>query len=77
MNKKPVHNVTFLLLVVGGLNWGLKAILNFDLVEALFGGVPLAQKIVYLFIGLSAIYELVDHKSNCNVCSVEKGNDKE
>ena len=46
------------LLVVGGLNWGLVAVANFDLVAALFGaGTPLAR-IVYALVGLSALYQI-------------------
>lgn len=47
------------LLVVGGLNWGLVGFLNFDLVAALFGaGTPLAR-IVYVLVGLAAVYQVV------------------
>jgi uncharacterized protein len=48
-----------ILLVVGGLNWGLVGLFEFDLVAALFGGSDsLLSKIVYVLVGLSAIYTL-------------------
>ena len=48
-----------ILLVVGGLNWGLVGLFNFDLVAALFGaGSPLAR-IVYVLVGVSALYQIV------------------
>jgi uncharacterized protein len=48
-----------ILLVVGGLNWGLVGLFNFDLVAALFGaGSPLAR-IVYVLVGASALYQIV------------------
>lgn len=51
--------VAAVLLVVGGLNWGLVGFLNFDLVAALFGiGSPLAR-IVYSLVGLAAVYQIV------------------
>ena len=59
--------VTFILLVVGGLNWGLSA-LGFNLVEMLLGGWPMVEKIVYLLVGLSAVFEVVTHKKNCTMC---------
>lgn len=59
--------VTFTLLVVGGLNWGLSA-LNFNVVEMLLGSWPVVVKIVYILVGLSAIYEIVTHKANCKLC---------
>lgn len=46
------------LLVVGGLNWGLVAVADFDLVAAIFGaGTPLAR-VVYGLVGLSAVYQI-------------------
>ena len=48
-----------ILLVVGGLNWGLVGLFNFDLVAALFGaGSPLAR-IVYVLVGAAALYQIV------------------
>ncbi len=64
---KGLHMVTFILLVVGGLNWGLSA-LGFNLVEMLLGGWPMVEKIVYLLVGLSAVFEVVTHKKNCTMC---------
>lgn len=65
---KSLHMVTFILLVVGGLNWGLDAI-NYNLVEVLLGSWPMVVKAVYLLVGLSAVYEIATHKKNCKECS--------
>lgn len=43
------------LVIVGGLNWGL-AVFNFNLVNQLLGGVPMLETIVYGLVGLAAIY---------------------
>jgi uncharacterized membrane protein YuzA (DUF378 family) len=59
--------VTFILLVVGGLNWGLDA-LNYNLVTMLLGNWPMAEKAVYLLVGVSAVVELITHKKNCAMC---------
>ena len=64
---KSLHMIAFILLVVGGLNWGLTA-LNYNLVEMLLGTGTLA-KAVYLLVGLSAVYEVATHKKNCKECS--------
>ncbi|HEX6533884.1 MAG TPA: DUF378 domain-containing protein [Gemmatimonadaceae bacterium] len=45
------------LLVVGGLNWGLVGALRFDLVAALFGEMSPASRIVYVLVGLAAVYQ--------------------
>ncbi|KKW19892.1 MAG: hypothetical protein UY63_C0005G0075 [Parcubacteria group bacterium GW2011_GWA2_51_10] len=64
---KGLHMVTFTLLVIGGLNWGLSA-LGWNVVEMLLGNWPAVVSIVYILVGLSAIYEVVTHKSNCRMC---------
>lgn len=52
--------VTLILLIVGGLNWLLVGIFQFDLVAALFGGQtsPIAR-LVYVIVGLCAIWQLI------------------
>ena len=58
---KALDFVTRLLLVVGGLNWGLVAVAEFDLVAAIsgleFGETNAFSRIVYGLVGLSAIYQ--------------------
>ncbi|TCC57548.1 DUF378 domain-containing protein [Kribbella pittospori] len=57
---KKLDLVAAVLLVVGGLNWGLVAIAKFDLVAALFGlefgETNALTRIVYGLVGLSAVY---------------------
>jgi len=50
-------DVTALVLViVGGLNWGLVGLFGYDLVAQLFGAAPMIKNIVYDLVGLAAIY---------------------
>jgi len=57
---KTLDIVAAVLLVVGGLNWGLWGAFQFDLVAALFGGnTTLLSKIVYIVVGLAAVYQAV------------------
>ena len=65
---KALHMVAFALLVVGGLNWGLVALFNMNLVEAIFGGMGLTN-IVYILVGVSAVYIGATHMSDCKICS--------
>lgn len=67
MNKKVMHMTAFILLIIGGLNWLLVGAFNLDLVMTIFGQGILAQ-VIYVLVGLSAIYELITHKSTCTVC---------
>jgi uncharacterized membrane protein YuzA (DUF378 family) len=50
------------LLIVGGLNWGLVGLLNFDLVAALFGEMSVLSRLVYILVGISAIIALIGFK---------------
>ena len=55
---RSIDVLAAVLLVVGGLNWGLVALANFDLVAAIFGaGTPLSR-VVYGLVGLSALYQI-------------------
>lgn len=56
---KILNLTTLILLIVGGLNWGLVGLFNFDLVAALFGEGSLLSRIVYILVGLSAVWQLV------------------
>jgi uncharacterized membrane protein YuzA (DUF378 family) len=56
---RVLNTVTLILLIVGGLNWGLVGLLNFDLVAALFGEMSPLSRIVYSLVGLSALWQLI------------------
>ena len=60
--------IAFLLLVVGGLNWGLVGAFNFNLVDTLLGSMPWLESLVYILVGLSAILVAVTHKGTCSAC---------
>lgn len=55
--------VALALVVVGGLNWGLIALMDLDLVAMLFGDMSTVSRIVYGLVGVSAIYVAVMMKS--------------
>jgi uncharacterized membrane protein YuzA (DUF378 family) len=54
-----LNTLTLVLLIVGGLNWGLVGVAGFDLVAALFGEMSLLSRVVYSLVGLSALWQLV------------------
>jgi len=54
-----VNPLTLALVIIGGLNWGLVGLLNFDLVAALFGAGSALARIVYVLVGLSAVYQII------------------
>jgi hypothetical protein len=59
MKKNALYWIAFVLLIVGGLNWGLVGLFNFDLVAVLFGSIPILAQIVYVLVGLGAVWMLV------------------
>lgn len=51
--------IAAILVIVGGLNWGLVGLLGFDLVAALFGEMSGLSRLVYSLVGLAALYQAV------------------
>lgn len=57
---KTLNILTLILLVIGGINWGLVGLFQFDLVAAIFGGeAETLARIVYILVGLSALWQLI------------------
>jgi len=57
MNKLSTLDwVALVLLVVGGLNWGLVGLFGFDLVATIFGDMSVLSRIVYTVVGVCAVY---------------------
>ena len=62
MAKKDMSALDWIaavLLIVGGLNWGLVGAFKLDLVQLIFGAIPMLANIVYIIVGLCAIYAIV------------------
>jgi len=64
---KKLDILTAALLVVGGLNWGLVAVAEFDLVATLvgleFGETNAANRVVYGLVGVAALYQLAQQSA--------------
>lgn len=65
---KLVHVVAFVLVIVGGINWGFVGLLNFNFVSMVFGTVPSFENFVYILVGAAAVYLLATHATNCKAC---------
>ncbi len=70
-NEKLIHMVAFILLWVGGINWGLIGLLNINLVGMLLG-MGMLTKIIYILVGVSAVYLVATHMSYCKYCGSKK-----
>lgn len=62
---KGLHTVTWILLIIGGLNWGL-TVLGWGLQNWLPAGL---MSLVYILVGLSALFEIFNHKKTCKECN--------
>jgi len=56
---KTLDVIAAILLVVGGLNWGLVGVFHFDLVATIFGDMSIISRIVYILVGVAAIYQAI------------------
>ena len=56
MKLTVIDWIVLVLVIVGGLNWGLVGAFNFDLVATLFGAMSMLSRIVYVLVGLAAIW---------------------
>ena len=68
MKKCGVHTVGFIILFIGGINWGLVGAFQYNLVGELLGTWPTVVRIVYVLVGLSAIFALMEGK--CKACKM-------
>ncbi len=69
---KAIHVISYLLLVIGGLNWLLVGAFGWD-VGVIFGGQDaLISRVIYILVGVSAIVMLATHKKTCTDCAAPK-----
>ena len=53
---KAVDTTSLVLLVIGGLNWGLVGFFNYNLVDTAFGGGTALARVVYAVVGVAALW---------------------
>lgn len=57
---RALNLITLILVIVGGINWGLVGLFDVDLVAAIFGGRDaVVSRIVYILVGASALWQLI------------------
>lgn len=66
MDKKTLDKLANILLIVGGVNWGLIGWLDYNLVEELFGPGSTAARVIYAVIGAAAVYVIYYMYLNTN-----------
>ena len=59
MNTRAIDVIALILIIIGGINWGLIGFFRFDLVAAIFGGTySAASRVIYALVGIAALYGL-------------------
>lgn len=71
---KLIKLITKLLLIVGGLNWGLVGAFDFDLVATLFGDMTALSRVVYILVGLSAVEKIICCVMSKGACTTNSTN---
>lgn len=56
---RALNIISLILVIVGGLNWGLVGLFDVNIVSALFGAGSMLTRIVYILVGLSAVWQLI------------------
>jgi uncharacterized protein len=67
---KALNLITLVLIIVGGLNWGLVGLFDFNLVAAIFGAGSFLSRLIYILVGLSAIWQIVPLSSAMKAAEV-------
>lgn len=66
---KGLHMIAFALVIIGGLNWLLVGLFQWDIGE-IFGGMDnIISRVIYVLVGVSAIYLAATHKQDCRACN--------
>ncbi|MES2344632.1 MAG: DUF378 domain-containing protein [Chlamydiota bacterium] len=60
---KITNAIATILLLFGGLNWGLVGVADFNVIMWVFIAMPLVQHIIYIAIGLAAIWKIIFYKN--------------
>lgn len=73
---KAMHIITWVLIIIGALNWGLVGLGGFagsdwNVVHMILGSWPSVEWLVYVLVGLSGIWELIMHWKHCKMCSAK------
>ncbi len=69
--------IAFIILLIGGMNWGLVGIFKWNLVEAIFGGFNVGAIIIYILVLIAALWLIISAIINKGVIRIwPKSNDK-
>lgn len=67
---KTLHIIAWLLIIIGALNWLLVGIFGWEIGQLFGGQMAIASRIIYVLVGVAALYEIFTHKNMCKACSM-------
>ncbi|HLD55488.1 MAG TPA: DUF378 domain-containing protein [Candidatus Nanoarchaeia archaeon] len=56
MHKNAMDWIAIVLVIIGGINWGLVGLFEWDLVMFIFGDMTILSRVIYSLVGLSALW---------------------
>ena len=59
MKRNWLDVLSLILIIIGGINWGLVGFFKFDLVSFIFGDMSIVTRIIFAVVGIAAVYSLV------------------
>lgn len=69
---KALDAIALILVVIGGINWGLVGLFDYNLVDALFGTGSALSRIIYVIVGIAAIYALISFLARMSASETAK-----
>lgn len=71
---KSLHMVTWGLIIIGALNWLLIGVFSWGIGDISSSNAwMIIVRIIYILVGVSALYEIFTHKQNCKCCDASMG----
>lgn len=64
MKMSTTDRIASILVIIGGLNWGLVGFFNYNLVDSIFGVESAIARVIYALVGLSALWMIVTMSKN-------------
>jgi len=59
MKRNWLDVISLVLIIIGGINWGLVGFFGIDLIGMIFGELSMVSRTIFVLVGLAAIYSLV------------------
>jgi len=64
---KGFYAIILTLVIIGGINWGLIGLFNYNLVDSIFGTMSLISRVIYTLVGVAAVWSIALYGYGSNV----------